>query len=73
MSAYVFITLHLLWGGDAGVTPTVTAGPGFYYYNPETGNAPLTLEPTTLTWTPEDGFGAESTITYAPLLAERAQ
>ena len=60
MIPYVFVTLTVLWGPTP--EPYVTAGPGFY----DGGSRGVTLEPATLTWDPENGFGATSSVSYAP-------
>ncbi len=63
--AYALITLQLVWGGPEVVTPYLAVGPGFHYEDPI--GFEVTVEPTTITWTPEGGFGLESFVTTSPV------
>lgn len=59
--AYIYVTLTMYW-----LTPTceLAAGPEIRVYRDDRQQAQV--EPLTLTWTPTEGFGAQTQVTLSP-------
>lgn len=58
----LYATLTVFWTGET-ITPELEIGPQVSHTDYEHVDA--TLYPLTLTWTPEEGFGAQSSVSAA--------